>query len=54
MGEEGVETALAAVVQDDEALLGEAADLAYHLLVLLRSRGLGLADVEALLRERHR
>ena len=53
VGEEGVETALAAVAQDDAALLGEAADLAYHLLVLLRSRGLGLADVEAVLRERH-
>lgn len=53
VGEEGVETALAAVAQDDAALLGEAADLAYHLLVLLRSRGLGLAEVEAVLRERH-
>ncbi len=53
VGEEGVETALAAVVQDDEALLGEAGDLLYHLLVLLRARGLGLADVEALLRARH-
>jgi phosphoribosyl-ATP pyrophosphohydrolase/phosphoribosyl-AMP cyclohydrolase len=38
VGEEGVETALAGVVQDDDALLGEAADLAYHLLVLLRAR----------------
>ncbi|NZA26643.1 bifunctional phosphoribosyl-AMP cyclohydrolase/phosphoribosyl-ATP diphosphatase HisIE [Luteimonas sp. SJ-92] len=46
VGEEGVETALAAVAEDDAALLGEAADLAYHLLVLLRSRGLGLADLE--------
>lgn len=53
VGEEGVETALAAVAQDDAALLGEAADLAFHLLVLLRSRGLGLADVEAVLRDRH-
>lgn len=53
VGEEGVETALAAVAQDDEALLGEAGDLLYHLLVLLRARGLGLADVEALLRTRH-
>ena len=52
VGEEGVETALAAVVEDDRALLGEAADLAYHLLVLLRARGLGLADLEAVLRER--
>ncbi|MDH5821534.1 bifunctional phosphoribosyl-AMP cyclohydrolase/phosphoribosyl-ATP diphosphatase HisIE [Luteimonas sp. RD2P54] len=46
VGEEGVETALAAVAEDDDALLGEAADLAYHLLVLLRARGLGLADLE--------
>lgn len=53
VGEEGVETALAAVVQDDAELLGESADLVYHLLVLLRSRGLGLADVERVLRERH-
>lgn len=53
VGEEGVETALAAVVQDDAALLGEAADLVFHLTVLLRSRGLGLADVEAVLRGRH-
>ncbi len=52
VGEEGVETALAAVAQDDEALLGEAADLAYHLLVLLRARGLGLADVERVLADR--
>ena len=52
VGEEGVETALAAVAQDDDALLGEAADLAYHLLVLLRARGLGLADVERVLADR--
>jgi len=53
VGEEGVETALAAVTQSDEELLGEAGDLLYHLLVLLRARGLGLADVEAVLRARH-
>jgi len=53
VGEEGVETALAAVVQSDEELLGEAGDLVYHLLVLLRARGLGLADVERVLRARH-
>jgi phosphoribosyl-ATP pyrophosphohydrolase/phosphoribosyl-AMP cyclohydrolase len=53
VGEEGVETALAAVAQDDIALLGEAADLVFHLTVLLRARGLGLADVEAVLRDRH-
>ncbi len=54
VGEEGVETALAAVVQGDEELLGEAADLVFHLLVLLRARNLGLADVAAVLARRHR
>ena len=54
VGEEGVETALAGVAQDDEALLGESADLVYHLLVLLRSRGLSLAQVVATLEKRHR
>ena len=54
VGEEGVETALAGVVQDDQALLGESADLIYHLVVLLRARGLSLADVVALLATRYR
>ncbi len=54
VGEEGVETALAAVAEDDDALLGEAADLVFHLLVLLRARGLGLEDVDAKLRTRRR
>lgn len=53
VGEEGVETALAAVAQDEAALLGESADLLYHLVVLLRARGLSLADAIAILRERH-
>jgi len=53
VGEEGVETALAAVVEDDNALLGEAADLTFHLTVLLRARGLGLVDVAAVLKDRH-
>lgn len=53
VGEEGVETALAGVAENDDALVGESADLVYHLLVLLRARGLGLADVSARLRERH-
>lgn len=52
VGEEGLEVALAAVIEDDAALLGEAADLMYHLTVLLRARGLGLADVERTLAER--
>jgi len=54
VGEEGVETSLAAVVEDDQALLGEAADLVYHLLVLLRARGLSLADAVRVLEQRHR
>ena len=54
VGEEGVETALAAVAQDDAALLGEAADLVYHLIVLLRSRGLGWDQVARVLAKRHR
>jgi phosphoribosyl-ATP pyrophosphohydrolase/phosphoribosyl-AMP cyclohydrolase len=53
VGEEGVETALAAVAQDDAELLGEAADLLFHLDVLLRARGAGLAEVAALLKRRH-
>jgi len=54
VGEEGVETALAAVVQDDAALCGEAADLLFHLQVLLRARGLSLQDAVDVLRQRHR
>jgi phosphoribosyl-ATP pyrophosphohydrolase/phosphoribosyl-AMP cyclohydrolase len=53
VGEEGVETALAAVAQDEAALLGESADLLFHLTVLLRARGLSLHDAVALLRQRH-
>ena len=45
LGEESVETLIAAVSQDDAALKGEAADLLYHLLVLLESRGVALDDV---------
>jgi phosphoribosyl-ATP pyrophosphohydrolase/phosphoribosyl-AMP cyclohydrolase len=54
VGEEGVETALAAVTADDEALSGEAADLLYHLIVLLHARGLALEDVVKVLEQRHR
>ena len=53
VGEEGVETALAAVAQEDAELLGEAADLVFHLTVMLRARGLSLADVASLLAQRH-
>lgn len=52
VGEEGVETALAGVIGTDADLAGEGADLIYHLLVLLRARGIGLADVVAVLETR--
>jgi len=54
VGEEGVEVALAAAAQDDEALTGEAADLLYHLLVLLQLRQVPLAVVMDELEQRHR
>jgi phosphoribosyl-AMP cyclohydrolase / phosphoribosyl-ATP pyrophosphohydrolase len=54
VGEEGVETALAAVVQDEAALIGEAADLLFHLTVLLRARGLPLSAAIEELQRRHR
>ena len=54
LGEEAVETALAAVGEDRGRLIGEAADLLYHLLVVLRARGITLAEVEATLGERTR
>lgn len=53
VGEEGVEVALAAVAQEPEALVAESADLLFHLIVLLRARGLRLDDVVAELARRH-
>jgi len=53
VGEEGVEVALAAAAQDDAALTEEAADLVFHLLVALESRGIALSDVVETLRARH-
>lgn len=53
VGEEGVETALAAVTQTDDDLLNEAADLLYHLDVLLAARGLDLDAVAMRLHQRH-
>jgi phosphoribosyl-ATP pyrophosphohydrolase len=49
LGEEAVETVLAAVGEDRERLIAEAADLIYHLLVLLEARGIALSEVEAAL-----
>jgi phosphoribosyl-ATP pyrophosphohydrolase/phosphoribosyl-AMP cyclohydrolase len=53
VGEEGVETALAAIAGDKAELANESADPLYHLLVLLRARDLSLADVVETLKSRH-
>ncbi len=47
LGEEAVETVIAALTEDREALVGEAADLLFHLLVLLGARDVPLAEVLA-------
>ena len=52
LGEEAVETALAAVTEDRAHLIAEAADLIYHLLVVLEARGVKLSEVEAALAAR--
>ena len=52
VGEEGVETALAATVEDHEELKNEAADLLYHLMVLLQASSLSMAEVVSILRKR--
>jgi phosphoribosyl-ATP pyrophosphohydrolase len=52
LGEEAVETAMAAVQEDKGRLIAEAADLLYHLMVLLEARGVSLAEVEAELEKR--
>jgi phosphoribosyl-ATP pyrophosphohydrolase/phosphoribosyl-AMP cyclohydrolase len=54
LGEEGVELALAAAAQDQARVTAEAADLVYHLLLLLALRDLTLRDVVAELERRHR
>lgn len=54
VGEEGVEVALAAVTQPDERLVGETADLLFHLALLLKSRNLSLADAVKELESRHK
>ena len=52
LGEEAVETVIAALHEDDAHLKAEAADLLYHLLVLLESRGLAIGEVLELLKSR--
>jgi phosphoribosyl-ATP pyrophosphohydrolase len=52
LGEEGVEAAVALLSGSNEELVGEAADIIFHLLVALQARGLSLADVRAELARR--
>jgi phosphoribosyl-ATP pyrophosphohydrolase len=54
LGEEALETALAAVAEDRERVIEETADLFYHLLVVLAARGVALSEVEAVLAARTR
>ena len=53
VGEEAVELVIEALMKNDELFKGEAADLVFHLLVLLEDRGIGLEEVIKLLQERH-
>src|SRR5215472_7005589 len=52
LGEEAIEVALAAVGEERDRLIAEASDLIYHLLVLLKARGIALAEVEQALATR--
>jgi phosphoribosyl-ATP pyrophosphohydrolase len=54
LGEEAVEVAIAAIAEDRGRVVAEAADLLYHLLVVLHTRGILLDEVEAALTERTR
>ena len=53
VGEEGLETAMAGVAQNDDRLIDESADLIYHLLVLLNERNISLRQVTQRLNDRH-
>jgi phosphoribosyl-AMP cyclohydrolase / phosphoribosyl-ATP pyrophosphohydrolase len=53
VGEEGLELALAAVAQSDVEIIGEAADLLFHTVLLLKAKGLSLAQVVGELQSRH-
>jgi len=54
VGEEGVELALARMKDDSEEMANEAADLLFHMMVLLEDAGLSLADVVSVLQDRHK
>ncbi|RPG33451.1 MAG: phosphoribosyl-ATP diphosphatase, partial [Gammaproteobacteria bacterium TMED92] len=52
VGEEAVETVIAAIENNRDHLIAESADLVFHLLVLLKSRGISFSDVEDALAQR--
>ena len=52
LGEEAVETVIAATAESRERLIAESGDLLYHLLIVLHARGISLAEIEAALSER--
>ena len=52
LGEEAIEVVLAAIGERRDRVISEAADLLYHLLVLLKARGIELSEVEAVLQSR--
>lgn len=53
LGEEAVETIIAALTEDDNALIGEASDLVFHLTVMLAERGVTWSDIAGELDRRH-
>ncbi|WP_293788865.1 bifunctional phosphoribosyl-AMP cyclohydrolase/phosphoribosyl-ATP diphosphatase HisIE [uncultured Pedobacter sp.] len=54
VGEEGVETVIAALAETEEEFIGEASDLVFHLLFLLKEKGLSIQDIAKNLEKRHR
>lgn len=54
VGEEGVETVIAALAENEEEFIGEASDLVFHLLFLLKEKGLSIQDIAKNLESRHK
>jgi phosphoribosyl-ATP pyrophosphohydrolase/phosphoribosyl-AMP cyclohydrolase len=54
VGEEGVETVIAALAETQEDLINEASDLVFHLLILLKEKGLSISDIARNLESRHK
>jgi len=54
VGEEGVETVIAALAETEEEFIGEASDLVFHLLFLLKEKGLSIQDIAKNLESRHK